>query len=89
MGRHTEPMAQNRISTPRGIESDLELWIVWPIFAEQSKPNSMYNHFLEFSLDELVEAYAYFTDMRDNGGCQLVADAFDQKTSLTFINSLS
>ena len=49
----------------------------------------MYNHFLEFSLDELVEAYAYFTDMRDNGGCQLVADAFDQKTSLTFINSLS
>jgi len=46
----------------------------------------MYNYFLEFSLDELIDAYAYFNDNRDYEGCRLVGDAFDQKTGIEFLN---
>lgn len=46
----------------------------------------MYNHFLEFTLDEMVDAYAYFTYIHDYEGCRLVADAFDQNVSLNLVN---
>jgi hypothetical protein len=44
----------------------------------------MYNHFLEFSLEEMEDAYVYFHHIRDYEGCQLVADAYDAHTSLIF-----
>lgn len=44
----------------------------------------MYNHFLEFSLEEMEDAYVYFDQIRDYEGCQLVADAYDAHTSLIF-----
>ena len=46
----------------------------------------MYNHFLEFTLDEMVDAYTYFTYIHDYEGCRLVADAFDQTTLIDFQN---
>ena len=45
-----------------------------------------HNHFLEFSLSEMVEAYTYFTDIHDYEGCRLVGEAFDQTTSVEFKN---
>ena len=47
-------------------------------------PNTMYNYFLEFSLEEMVDAYTYFHYTHDYEGCQLVADAYDAHTSLIF-----
>lgn len=41
-----------------------------------------YNHFLEFSVSEMVDAYTYFAYIRDYEGCHLVADAFDSNTSI-------
>jgi hypothetical protein len=46
----------------------------------------MYNHFLEFSVDEMVDAYTYFTLIRDYEGCRLVGEAFAQNTSIDFQN---
>lgn len=46
----------------------------------------MYNHFLEFTVSELVEAYEYFTYIHDYEGCRLIADAFDANTSIDFKN---
>jgi len=43
-----------------------------------------YNHFLEFSVSEMVEAYTYFTCIRDYEGCRLVAEAFDSNTCIDF-----
>lgn len=45
-----------------------------------------HNHFLEFSLEEMVDAYVYFNYIHDYEGCQLVADAFHQTTSVEFKN---
>ncbi len=46
----------------------------------------MYNHFLEFTVSELVEAYTYFTIMHDYEGCRLVGEAFAENTNIEFIN---
>lgn len=46
----------------------------------------MINHFKEFNLEEMVDAYAYFTEMQDYEGCRMVADAFVESTSITFKN---
>jgi hypothetical protein len=46
----------------------------------------MINHFMEFTIPELIDAYAYFTDMRDYGGCALIAEAFASKTSINLVN---
>lgn len=46
----------------------------------------MINHFKEFNLEEMVDAYAYFTEMQDYEGCRMVADAFDSKTSINLVN---
>lgn len=44
----------------------------------------MYNHFMEFSLEEMEDAYVYFDQISDYEGCRLVADAYDAHTSLIF-----
>ena len=41
-----------------------------------------YNHFIEFSVSEMVDAYVYFTHIRDYEGCRLVAEAFDSNTRI-------
>ena len=46
----------------------------------------MYNHFLEFSVDEMEDAYTYFTYVHDYEGCRLVGEAFDQNTNIEFLN---
>ena len=46
----------------------------------------MINHFKEFNLEEMVDAYAYFTEMQDYEGCRMVADAFAESTSITLKN---
>ena len=46
----------------------------------------MYNHFLEFSVDEMVDAYTYFTYIHDYEGCRLVGEAFAHNTSIDFEN---
>ena len=46
----------------------------------------MYHHFLEFSVDEMVDAYTYFDHIRDYEGCRLVGEAFAQNTSIDFQN---
>lgn len=46
----------------------------------------MTNHFMEFTIPELIDAYAYFTFTSDYIGCRLVADAFIEKTSIEFKN---
>lgn len=51
----------------------------------QARP-LMYNHFLDFSVDEMVDAYTYFTLIRDYEGCRLVGEAFAQNTSIDFQN---
>jgi hypothetical protein len=42
----------------------------------------MYNYFLEFSEDELVDAYDYFDFIGDYEGCRLVAEAFCANSTL-------
>jgi len=39
---------------------------------------------MDFSLDEMVDAYVHFHHIHDYEGCQLVADAYDANTSLIF-----
>ena len=46
----------------------------------------MYNHFLEFSVSEMVDAYTYFTLIHDYEGCRLVGEAFDKNVSIDFQN---
>tara|TARA_R100001460_G_scaffold44418_1_gene81181 strand:- start:480 stop:632 length:153 start_codon:yes stop_codon:yes gene_type:complete len=46
----------------------------------------MINHFMEFTIPELVDAYAYFTDNHDYMGCALIAEAFTNKTSFNLVN---
>ena len=46
----------------------------------------MYNHFLEFSVDEMVDAYTYFTLIHDYEGGRLVGEAFAQNVSIDFQN---
>jgi len=53
---------------------------------ERINQSLMYNHFLEFSMDEMVDAYTYFTSIRDYEGCRLVGEAFAQNTSIDFQN---
>lgn len=38
-----------------------------------------YNHFIEFSEEELLDAYDYFHLIHDYEGCRLVGDAFSHK----------
>jgi|TARA_R110000765_G_scaffold259012_1_gene359202 hypothetical protein len=44
----------------------------------------MYNHFLEFSQDEIIDAYGYFDSIKDYEGCRLVAEAFCTNMSFNF-----
>ena len=53
---------------------------------ERINQSLMYNHFLEFSVDEMVDAYTYFDHIRDYEGCRLVGEAFAQNTSIDFQN---
>jgi len=46
----------------------------------------MINHFMGFTIPELIDAYAYFTHTRDYGGCALVAEAFSNKTNINLVN---
>jgi len=46
----------------------------------------MINHFMEFTILELEDAYEYFSGIEDNGGCALVADAFTNKVSFNLVN---
>ena len=46
----------------------------------------MYNHFLEFTLDEMVDAYTYFTYIHDYEGCRLVGEAFAHNNLIDFQN---
>jgi hypothetical protein len=41
---------------------------------------------MDFSIPELIEAYAYFTHKQDYEGCALIAAAFDSKTSINLVN---
>jgi len=47
---------------------------------------NFYNHYMDFSIPELIEAYEYFTHKQDYEGCALIADAFDSKTSINLVN---
>ena len=53
---------------------------------ERILPTIMYNHFLEFSVDEMIDAYTYFNHIRDYEGCRLVGEAFAKNTSIDFQN---
>jgi hypothetical protein len=53
---------------------------------ERINQSLMYNHFLEFSVDEMVDAYTYFDHIHDYEGCRLVGAAFAQNTSIDFQN---
>lgn len=46
----------------------------------------MINHFMEFTIVELEDAYEYFSGIEDHGGCALVANAFANKVSFNLVN---
>ena len=46
----------------------------------------MINHFKEFTIVELEDAYEYFSGIEDYGGCTLVSDAFANKVSFNLVN---
>jgi hypothetical protein len=46
----------------------------------------MPNHFNEFSVDEIIDAYIHFSYSNDLEACKMVSDAFDSKTSINLVN---
>ena len=47
---------------------------------------NFYNHYMDFSIPEHIEAYEFFTHKQDYEGCAMIAAAFDSKTSINLVN---